>query len=140
MATKKKDAKVVPPGSGLASAHERENAPGEPVFQKELPVDLTDDELLARGEEHAKAKLEHERLLKERTEVTGKINAKIREANLTCSTLAKVVNVGSEDRLVDVQWQEDRPHQIKRLVRLDTKEVIEERAMTADELQEEFEL
>lgn len=140
MATKKKDAKVVQIGSGLASAQEAANAPGEPVFQKELPVELSDIELLERGEEHAKAKLEHERLLRERTEVTGKLNGKIREVNLTCSKLAKVVNDGTEDRLVDVQWQEDRPHQIKRLVRLDTKEVIEERAMTSDELQEDLDL
>jgi hypothetical protein len=140
MATKKRTSKVVPIGSGKSAAHEASMAAGEPVFQQELAVQLTEAELLERGDQHATAQITHERLLVERKEVTGKLNVKIREAVAQCTELAHAVDSGTEKRLVDVQWQEDRVHQCKRLVRLDTKEVVEERAMTTDELQEDLDL
>ncbi len=99
------------------------------VVKRELPVELTDAELAARGTEQADTELKIEAL---KDKVQG-LNGEKRKLEGHRNTLAHVIDKGVEDRMVECKWVEDLDHNVKKLERLDTGEVVENVALTAED-------
>lgn len=108
------------------------NGGGRPVTReretemRDLPVKLTDAELLARADQMSAAELEIERLSLERAQTTKSINDQKR----TRAELAHTIDRGEEERPVKCAWHEDFPKNVFRLKREDTGEEIDTRPMT----------
>lgn len=102
------------------------------VEERELPVKLSATELLERGEQMAAAELKIEEQQLERTVITTDINRAKKER----ARLGHVIDSGEEPRMVRCHWQEDFAKNVWRLVRQDTGEQVDTRAMTADDRQE----
>lgn len=101
------------------------------VIERTLPVQLTQAELIERGQRMALAELKIETLKSERK----MLNARITEQVELRAALGHTIDLGLEDRWVQCKWSAD--YQAKQWVlrRLDTAEQIETRTMTADDLQ-----
>ncbi len=100
-----------------------------------LPVRLADDELLGYGDEAARlfaaAQHEEDALREHAKETRGFIEQK-REHALE---LLRRVREKSEDREVECERTADFATRKLRVIRMDTGEVVQERALTFDELQ-----
>lgn len=101
---------------------------------RELACELTQSELLARGDAMADAELRIERLKLQRGEVSDKIKAE----RALRRKLAGAIDTGIEHREVRCVWIEDFAHNCFQLVRQDTGEVVDTRAMTAADRQEDM--
>jgi hypothetical protein len=97
------------------------------VEVRDLPVKLTDAELLERGDTMAATELLIETLGLERAQVTSKINAAKKER----AKLAHTIDCGTEDREIRCEWHEDFSKNVFRLKRQDTGEEVDTRPMTA---------
>jgi hypothetical protein len=106
--------------------------PSPDIEVRELSCTLTESELLARGEAMADAELQEEQLKAERAGVTEQIKGR----QVLRRKLAGVIDSGTEKRDVRCAWIEDFAQNCFHLVRQDTGEVIDTRAMTADDRQE----
>lgn len=98
---------------------------------RELDCPLTDTEVRERGEAMARHERDADRLKQRRRN----LNAQIRGLVDAMTDLAIAIDARCEQREVMCQWQPDYKRKVFSLVRLDTKAVIEERAMTPDDLQ-----
>jgi len=98
-----------------------------------LPVALTDEEMADRG--HALGKLERE--IREREEnrrsVMRDLKAQIDADRGRAVELSEALERRSEDRAVPVRVEGSFAGNVVRVVRVDTGEMVEERAMSADE-------
>ncbi len=101
------------------------------VEHRPLPVKLTDAELLERGESMAAAELAIDALREKR----ALIGRGIKDEEKKRAELAAVIERGTEDRQVRCAWIEDYPHNVWNLVRQDTGETVDTRAMTAADRQ-----
>ena len=99
--------------------------------ERELPVKLTEKELLARGDSMAECELAIETLKIERLQLNKRIKAQIDERG----KLGHIIDREAEDRLIKCEWQPDYAKNVFRLVRLDTNEEVDTRAMTATDRQ-----
>jgi hypothetical protein len=104
--------------------------------QEMLPVRLTEDEVAAKAAEHATKQLALENL----NNLNEDINREMKEAKDKLATqllhLARIVDRGEEDRLVDV-LDTVYVHARKIVtVREDSGEIVRERSMTSAELHE----
>jgi len=106
--------------------------PSPDIEVRELSCTLTESELLARGEAMADAELQEEQLKAERAAVSEQI----KDQQVLRRKLAGVIDSGTEKRDVRCAWIEDFAQNCFHLVRQDTGEVIDTRAMTADDRQE----
>lgn len=97
------------------------------VETRKLPVKLTKDELLKRGDELAATELAIEELKAERSIVTSKINEQTTQRAL----LAHTIDRGTEERDVKCTWVEDFPKNVYRLKRDDDGKEVDTRPMTA---------
>ncbi len=105
------------------------------VETRTLPVELTDDELLQRGDELARAiqaVREEERHQKAQREAMKDALASLQG---DCARLAQVVRERAEPRSVGCRIVHDYAANAVQLVREDTGEVIESRAMSDHERQ-----
>lgn len=96
---------------------------------RQLPVKLTKEELLARGDELASIELTIEELKAERSATQGKINEEIKKRKI----LSHTIDRGTEDRDVKCVWVEDFPKNVHRLKREDDGTEVDTRPMTADD-------
>jgi hypothetical protein len=101
---------------------------------RELACELTQAELLQRGDSMAVSELRIEQLKLKRGEVSDKIKAE----RALRRKLAGIIDTGREERDVRCVWIGDFVHNVFSLVRQDTGEVIDTRAMTAADRQEEM--
>jgi hypothetical protein len=108
----------------------------ERTFDKKLPVQLSDDEERQMGLDHARTHA----AIKDEKEKKKDISAKIKELTERADKLEKALTSGVEERLVEVKEVVDWKAKCVTLVRLDTGETIEERAMRADEIQKPLNL
>jgi hypothetical protein len=100
--------------------------------QRELTCKLTQDELLARGDEMANCELSIDKLKAERRGLNGQI-ADLSEQR---GKLAKAIEDEEELRMVDCEWAEDLKQNCRVLKRLDTKQVVDTQPLTAADRQE----
>jgi len=101
------------------------------AIERELPCKLTDDELRMRGDAMAEAELEVDKLKAERRALNKKIFARTDERN----KLAHVIDAEEEVRPVICKWIADLDHNAWNLIRQDTGDRVEQRAMTAADRQ-----
>lgn len=99
--------------------------------ERELPVKLNEKELLARGDAMAECELAIETLKIERLQLNKRIKAQIDERG----KLGHIIDREAEDRTVKCEWRPDYPKNVFRLVRLDTQEEVDTRAMTGSDRQ-----
>jgi septation ring formation regulator EzrA len=105
----------------------------KPVETRYLPVKLTDEELLAKGNELAR-KL-HEVTVEEEAQKQAKSAMKSRLEGLTneLHAIGSVVHTKTETRKVEVFARHDAERHVVETVRSDTGEVVETRLMTMEE-------
>jgi hypothetical protein len=101
---------------------------------RELLCELTQAELLQRGDSMAVSELRVEQLKLKRGEVSDKIKAE----RALRRKLAGIIDTGREERDVPCVWIGDFVHNCFTCVRQDTGEVIDTRAMTAADRQEDM--
>lgn len=102
--------------------------------QKELECILNDDELRARGDEMATAELDIDKLKLKRSGLNGEIA----DCRAKCAKLAEAIDSRTEIRMVACVWIEELQQNAKRLVRQDTGETIDTRALEVAELQQDM--
>jgi FtsZ-binding cell division protein ZapB len=105
---------------------------GSTRYQKEerrLEVKLTEVELIKRGDQMADAELEIESLKEKRKA----LNVAIQNAAGLRAELAHAIERGTEEQPVQCEWRPDYPKNVFRLIRLDTNEEVDTRAMTAED-------
>lgn len=106
-----------------------------PTFNRYLPCKLDEDTAHLRSQEYAAA---DRRLAELRDELAKLVKTKrkeIKEQEARVNKVRDVVHAGREDMPVECEWRMDFQRKSAHLVRLDTGEDVEHRAMTADELQ-----
>lgn len=101
------------------------------VFRS-LPVPLTEYERAKLGDAMGACEVRIEALQERR----AKIGATVKEVAAERNRLGKILDAGVENRKVACRWIEDRAHLCKSLVRQDTGEVVEERTLSGEDLQE----
>lgn len=100
-----------------------------------LATELTPEEFTAKARALAET---HEKLALEREtqkEAKADMKQRLEELEQKRNTLARIVQRGKEDRLIDVEIKADDAQGIARVVRLDTGEVVEERPLSVGERQ-----
>lgn len=105
--------------------------PESTIVQRELVCDLSERDLLERGETMAEAELKAEKLRAERT----RLNAALREQTDRRAELATVIESKKETRDVSCEWKPDYKRKTWTLMRLDTKTAVEQREMTPADMQ-----
>ncbi len=98
---------------------------------RDLPVQLTEEDLAQKAKELADAELKVDAL---KEEAKG-LNSQKRAAEGHRLELARIVESGVEERQVPCRWIDDVPKNCKRLVRQDNHEVVDEEALTAEDHQ-----
>lgn len=109
-------------------------------FTKELPVPVPEEELAKYAQEMArihgtwvKTKLDAKAFAKSCKNVTDECEERELE-------IAEIINAGTELRPVTVFWSYDFTHHVKRLVRSDTREVVEEVNLEPEDYQTDLPL
>jgi hypothetical protein len=100
-----------------------------------LFVALTESELIDRGELLSEACKSYEHVDAQRKEAVDEYKERLDELKRERLRLAHIVKTKQEPRLVLVRWIYDYEHAVKRAVRQDTGEVVEEKTIPKDELQ-----
>lgn len=103
-----------------------------------LPHNMAPDEIEDRAREMALLHQEEARLDAERRVKAAEYRKKLAELDLQMTQLAIVLESGIELRDVDVLVERDRQEKILRIRRADTGEIVESRAMSEEDLQEEM--
>jgi len=101
------------------------------IVIRELACKLTADELLQRGDAMAECEMAIDKLKDKR----GKLSKKIGEKRKERFDLAEMIERGEETREVNCEWREDFAKNVKRLIRRDTGDEVEQVTMTAAERQ-----
>lgn len=104
---------------------------GPDIEVRELPCELTEAELLQHGDAMAECEMCVDKLKDKRSKISKKIGEKRKER----FEHAEVIERGEEQREVRCVWIEDFTHNVKRLIRQDTGEEVEQATMTAAERQ-----
>ena len=104
------------------------------IETRELPVKLNDDEILQRADEAAKTTREMYAAEEKRKEVGKEMKGHVDELQEKLKRLSRIVETKTEDRPIEVRWERDDGRMMMYLVRLDTGEVVQARAMDAEEL------
>lgn len=105
---------------------------------RNLNCDLTEEEVSTYSNELARITTEQEGLEDEKKSVMSGYKDKIDRCVLDMRTLARKIQTRKEMRDVECRWTFDFSKARATLKRIDTLEIIEERAMTAEELQIEL--
>jgi hypothetical protein len=101
------------------------------AVERELPCKLTESELLVRGNTMADCELKIDVLKGQRSGVNAEIRKEVRERN----KLAHTIEAGVELRTVLCKWIGDYKQNVWHLIRQDTGDEVETRAMTAADRQ-----
>jgi len=102
------------------------------VVTKQLLCSLDENDILERGKELANVQLEKDRL----EENVKAMKGRIKSAEFDIGRLSRAVKDGEEERDINCRWQFDFGLGVKRLLREDTGEIVEESDLTADERQQ----
>lgn len=102
-----------------------------------LRYEFTRDELEDKSKELARHTLERGRLEQNKKEVDSQLKAQIEAETSQIALLAGHINMGHESRMIDcaILWHNPKNGRAT-ICRIDTGEVVRERAMTYDELQD----
>lgn len=99
------------------------------IQHRDLPCELTDAEKAELSDDMAKTEIGIEKL---KAQVKD-LNTDKRGLEGHLNTLAHAVEDGVQDRSVECHWEEDLRQNVKRLIRQDTKKMVEEVALTLED-------
>lgn len=102
------------------------------TVMKDLPVKLTGEDLERMAAHQSETEIKIEGLKDERKD----LNKEIGDLEKHRNKLAHCVDSGEEERQVECHWIEDLDHNVRRLIRQDSGDVVDEQTMTAAERQE----
>lgn len=105
-----------------------------------LPCKLTEQELLSKGQDIAKAARDRAKLEDEKAEVAKRFKERIDGHTADIRDLAQAINTGEEKRDVECERVFDYANNSVTTIRLDTYQQIGERTMTVEERQLEMEI
>ena len=105
---------------------------------KRLPVQLNEDELRERGDALAGSVQQTAALVEEKKAQDAEINGKIKLSKEITRKLSGNIATKTEDREVECDQTKDFERGIVTTFRSDTGEQVDQRAMTAEERQEEM--
>ena len=100
-----------------------------------IMVDLSDEEIAERKNKLVKAESELQKVTADKAEAMASYNATLKDRRNEIRSCVAAIQTGSEEREVEVYERHDKRRNTVETVRGDTKEVIHERAMTAEERQ-----
>jgi hypothetical protein len=101
---------------------------------------LTERELLERGHRLASLHAEISSLEDARRSSASEYKSQIDLAEAQLSAIAREVRSGAQERQVEVRREKDFDRNVEEVIRLDTGEVVETRALTPQERQGELHL
>lgn len=107
-------------------------------FKRMLPVDLTEDERLAKGDELSKTVAEYDKVEKEKKEAAATATAKLKRLRHDISDFAITLERGTEEREVDCIERLSPMFDAVEVVRTDTHNVVETRPLDARDRQDEL--
>lgn len=105
---------------------------------RELPVQLSEEELKIKGEELAKMIESHTATETEKKRVVKDYSDRLKESSEQIRKTARIVQTGKEDREVLIKHEYLPSKNLCRIYREDTGDLVESRSMTAKEYQLEF--
>lgn len=108
------------------------------AFMRPLNIMVTPIQLGEFSLEQATLYRELKELEESKKASAASYKSRIDRVELRLDELAKVVMDGTIETPIECQWQFHYEHGIKKLVRLDTHEVVDEKTLTAEELQGSF--
>lgn len=106
--------------------------------KKLLAVTLTENEVADRGRMAAALAQEQTRIEEERKATDAKYRERIAGLRARIAGVQAEIRDGAKLIEVPVEWRTDWQRNVKELVRLDTGDVVEVEALTADERQTEL--
>lgn len=109
-------------------------------FSKQLPVVLTEIELLNKARELAKFQQDKVQLEEQAKSAAATYKDKISGTQLNINILSRDITNGYEQRPIDCYWEFDYAARKKRLVRTDTGETVKTEDISASEMQKEMDL
>lgn len=105
------------------------------AFKKDLPCELTEAEILDYSRHLARLTQDLEGLEQRKKSAMAQFNDDVARVKAELSSIARKIGNGEEMRLVDCQWSFTWALGIKRLLRLDTHEVVRQELVTQDDRQ-----
>lgn len=103
-----------------------------------LPVKLSDKEIQAAGEKLAELELDLQRAKEEAAGIAAQFRERKKALAENIAKTSRVVDEGQEDRPIVCEMVPDYRRNVMEVVRTDTDEVVEDRALTVDERQMEL--
>lgn len=107
----------------------------EATIMRELPVDLDDEALRAKGEELAIAECKRKEQIDAYLIKARAHRAELKEMGESINKLSQAVKTKKEIRKVECRQTIDERTCVVRTYRIDTNEMVDERALTDDERQ-----
>jgi hypothetical protein len=101
-----------------------------------LSVPLSDSEWRERAARMARKRSELDRVTEEKKARMAGYKSRLDEIQADISKLARAVETQAEDRDVPIEVKVDTATRMRRVIRLDTNELVEERALTLEEMGE----
>jgi hypothetical protein len=105
------------------------------AFVRELPVMLSQEELVAKGDEVAKLHRKASELRIKKKQMTDEISGEIKGAEGAISVLVGHIRTRTENREIRCEERVDWEAGIANTIRLDTDEIISKRALLPEERQ-----
>jgi hypothetical protein len=102
---------------------------------RELPVELTDEEIMAKAKELAKLQQDKQAQEEQAKSAAATFKDRIASAVARISILSRDISNGYEYREIDCQWRYDWKGGKKELVRLDTMAAVRSEEISASERQ-----
>jgi hypothetical protein len=109
-------------------------------IKRDLPVTLTETELLQKAREAAKLQQDKVSAEEQAKSAAATYKDKISGAQSNINILSRDISNGYEYRQVDCYWEMDYKKQKKSLIRTDTGEVVKTEDISASEMQKEMDL
>lgn len=105
---------------------------------RELPVELTEEEINERGRELPIVMEEIDRIEEEKKNVNADYNGRIKRMKADADKLAREIR--TEEKIVSVpcQWEYYWSENVKKMVRTDTGQVLDQLAIQDHERQQQF--
>lgn len=110
----------------------------ENMTRRSLVVNLTEQEIMEYSKELARTTTLQAEIEEEKKTVTSSFKEKLDRCISDSRSLARKISTRQDYREVECEWRFDYNRRVKTLFRMDTWEQVEERKLTADELQDEL--
>jgi hypothetical protein len=104
-----------------------------------LPCKLSDESRIAKSRLLTQAWEDYETIEQEKKDRASQYSDALKDKRAEISKLVGELKSGAESRDVVCRWVEDFEHGVKRLIRQDTGDIVQEVTLTPDELQRPLE-